>query len=216
MTKDLENAIRAMDERQRGKPRTITPPVIPPRPVLRSIVFAQLCWRGECIREIPQFRRIDILPTNEYPLGRKGHTLVSVWNTCAEEHTVGMCILDGDVAIDPLDAALMHQAITQYKDDIHLAHVKIWPKSTGLSDWTWAERKWGTNTVEEWQKLRADVDTMSFGFTYIPRRLIEQCIREGMHTWVYPNVDFNVGRVAREMKIKFRIVEGAYPKHVNF
>lgn len=180
-----------------------------------SFLYLHIAWRGEVLKDFPSFRKVDIIPTNEHPLGRKGYTLTQCWKTMKESHTKGMLILDGDVAIDPVDFALMYNAMRADNDAIHIGPSRIWPKSTGHPDWIWAHRKFGT-TYKDWKEFRTDVDTASFCFTYIPARVINACISSGMEKWIYPEVDKSVFEIARKLEIRYNVVEGCYPKHMNF
>lgn len=189
-----------------GKPPSLKP---------QSFLWLQICWQGSRIREIVGFHQVNIWPTNEYPFGRKGYTLAYCWEHMIEDHTKGMVILDGDVAVDPIDISFMQQSMVSDPNSIHIGPARIWPKSTNFSQWVWAHRKFGT-VFKDWQTYRTDVDTASFCFTYLPRTLIEKCIDQGLATWAYPNVDFNVFRVAREESIAFKVVDGCIPKHMNY
>jgi len=161
------------------------------------------------------FKHVNIYPTNEFPFGRKGYTLTRLWETAKESHTQGMLILDGDVAIDPIDFDVMYRAMRSAPTAIHIGPARIWPVSTGYSTSVWAHRKFGTSFAE-WQEFRTEVDTASFCFTYLPATLINGCISNGMENWTYPNVDKTVFEHARKMEIRFHVVDGCMPKHMHY
>lgn len=190
-------------------------------PELKSFLYLMIAWRGESIysgfaNQTPTpFRKIDIWPTNEYPVGRKGYTLATCWRTMKETHTSGMLILDSDVAIDPNDFSSMYSSMRSNSNAVHIGPSLIWPKSTGYSHVVWAHRKFGT-TFKEWREFKTDVDTASFCFTYLPSSLIEACISTGLADWTFPSVDMQVFTVARRLHIPFRVVENCHPKHMNY
>lgn len=182
----------------------------------KSFIFLQICWRGLAPYGTPNgFTKVDILPSNKYPLGQKGLTLSECWLQMSDNACQGMLILDADVVIDPVDMEAMWSCMVSDPSAIWLAPARLWPKSTGYPSWVWAHRKFGTG-MDEWQASRTDVDTGSFCFTYIPRALIEICMSNGLNRWIYPNVDDNMFRMARQNEIVFRIAKGCAPKHMNY
>lgn len=189
---------------------------------LKSFIFLMIAWKGQSIYsgfadETPgTFRKVPIYPTNEYPLGRKGYTLATCWQTMKETHTTGMLILDSDVAIDPNDFASMYNAMKANPSSICIGPALIWPKSTGYQHVVWAHRKFGTS-YDEWRKFRSsDVDTASFCFTYIPAQVWETCINNGLSEWTFPEVDRQLFETARKMHVPFHVVENCTPKHLNY
>jgi hypothetical protein len=192
-----------------------------PEPALKSFIYLMVSWRGESIytgfagNTPTPFRKIDIHPTNEYPVGRKGYTLAKCWRTMKETHTSGMLILDSDVAIDPTDFQHMYNAMRHDSSAIQIGRALIWPKSTGYSTPVWAHRKFGTS-FDEWKKDRDDVDTASFCFTYLPSKLLEACISGGMDDWTFPSVDMQVFQTARRIGTRFKVVPNCHPKHLNY
>jgi hypothetical protein len=125
-------------------------------------------------------------------------------------------ILDGDVAIDPHDHAAMVNSIRSDYSSVWIGPAKIWPISTNFSTWVWAHRKNGAARITEWQEYCTDPDTFSFCYTFLPERLLGACIQGGMAKWCYPNVDYNVVKKAQSLDIPVRVVEGCYPKHMNY
>ena len=189
---------------------------------LKSFIYLMISWKGESIYTgfsggtPTPFRKINIYPTNEYPLGRKGYTLTECWRKMKEVHTSGMLILDSDVAIDPNDFQAMYNNMRRDSGAIHVGPSVIWPKSTGYSTPVWAHRKFGT-PFDEWRKNRTgDIDTASFCFTYLPAKLIEACISGGMASWEFPSVDMQVFTTARRIGTHFKVVPNCNPKHLNY
>jgi hypothetical protein len=183
---------------------------------LKSVLKLHVGWEGGFIRKMPGYHRVDLHPTDEYPTGRKGLAISKMWELMAEEHTSGVIILDGDVAIDPHDNAAMDDATKRYPDHVNIGASIIWPISTNFSTWVWAHRRNGAKKITDWQVFTDSPDTFSFCFTYLPRRLLEACMPIGMSSWTYPQVDYNVTKAAQRLEIPMRVVENCNPKHMNY
>lgn len=147
-----------------------------------------------------------------HPFGRKGLALEQTWRHLSVKEQAGMLILDGDTVVDPHDVVMMFAAIEADPDAVHIAPAKIWPVSTGHPTWTWAHFK----NYEASRELITDPDFFSFNFTYLPRALVEASIKAGLRSWVFPRVDAQVSRVARQQGFKIRVVEDCQPKHMHF
>jgi hypothetical protein len=196
-------------------------------PALESVVHARIRWQGkECGPTPSNFRAFDVMPTAEHPFGQKGLLLTRIWQVSARVQSSGMLILDADCAIDPLDYSAMIISATTEPDVVWTAPVRLWPASTAYHYWVWGHREVLTDrdpplSNEEARKIwQSDIDdpTMfTFNFTYLPRRLIEACIRSDMATWVFPHVDEYTWQEAREAKIPVRVVRrGCAPKHLHY
>jgi hypothetical protein len=157
------------------------------------------------------FYTIHIGPEPEHPFGRKGAALAGAWRQLSRRHTDGMLIVDGDVAVDLLDLAAMRASIHDAPAAVHAAPVRLWPASTAVTDWVWGH--WDT------ERTQGQVDRVrrfSFGFTYLPRQLIGDCIRAGLEGWTFPHVDEMVSGQAVKSGTEVRLVEGCTPKHLHF
>jgi len=122
-----------------------------------------------------------------------------------------MLVLDGDVVIDPVDHDAMFAAIDKEPDAVHVAPVKLWPVSTHLDGWVWGH---GLEFFSAKDPSRPD--RFSFCYTYLPKRLLEACIKSGMDEWHYPGVDQKVSKVCRELGIPIRVARSCQPKHLNY
>lgn len=158
---------------------------------------------------VREFIDLHFGPEPGYPFGRKGLQMAGAWRQLAGDDTPGMLILDGDVAVDPFDVAVMLLAIDADPCSVLTAPARIWPVSTGAPHWVWGHGR-GEFTQEDVD----DPDRFSFCFTYLPAVLIGKCT--GLPEWEFPHVDREVARVARENGIPIRVVDGCSPKHVNF
>jgi hypothetical protein len=177
---------------------------------MADVICVRVCWNGtELPLRLSRFHKLHVSPEAEHPFGRKGLALASAWNTLAPAAD-GMLILDGDVAVDPYDVAVMMQAIDAQPLSVLVAPVKLWPASTHLKNWVWGH---GINAYS--QEDADEPNLFTFSFTYLPRLLIEDCIRVGMASWTYPNVDKRVCARAQANKCTVRIVE-CFPTHVNY
>jgi hypothetical protein len=178
--------------------------------------WIRLDWDHTAIplREAKRFFTVRVFPEPEYPFGRKGLTLTAAWNRLGANATGpncdGMVILDGDTAIDPGDFVAMNQAIGAEPTAVHVAPVKLWPASTKQPSWIWGHGK-GNFTQEDTD----EPDRYGLSFTYLPRKLIENCIKNGLETWAYPTMDVRIAQQSRKLKLPVRVVRDASPKHLN-
>jgi hypothetical protein len=180
--------------------------------LVAEIVCIRVDWDRKAIPlRIVRYHAVHVLPEPGYPFGRKGLALAGAWRQLSGPKMDGMLILDGDVAIDPLDHAVMFTAIGDEPDAVQVAPVKLWPISTHRKSWVWGHGQ------GDYSQLGMDEpDVFTFSYTYLPRALIEACIEAGMEDWTYPGVDRHVSEVARESGIPVRVVWDASPKHLNF
>jgi hypothetical protein len=158
-------------------------------------------------------RYIYVDPEPDFPVGRKGLVLARTWQTLNDDGKIkGMIVLDGDVAIDPIDVGFMYAAIDETPEDIITAPVRLWPVSTKLEGWIWGHGHdvYGPNLDD------GPTTRFSFGYTYLPGALLDKCIEKGMKEWVYPDVDRSVSKVAADMGLTVRLLKEATPKHLNF
>jgi hypothetical protein len=160
--------------------------------------------------QLPQFHTVRVAPEPGWPLGRKGLALAGAWRQMSRPQTDGLIILDGDVAVDPVDLAAMSAAVHHAPDVVHVAPVRLWT-APGTTDWVWAHWR-----AEQGQEPEPDPDRFSFGFTYLPRRLIEACIKAGLEEWTFPHVDELVAATAASIGVPARVVAGCHPKHLHF
>lgn len=166
---------------------------------------------------------LRIGPEPGAPLGRKGRVLDTAWRQLRERGTAGMLLLDGDVAIDPLDFAAMQAAIGADPGIVHVAPARLWPQSTQQDGWAWAHWDEGHGMSQEWS---AAPDRWSFNFTYIPAKVINTASSTGIEIgprkrlklaeWVFPTVDMKMNQVAKNCGVPARIVEDCFPKHLHY
>jgi hypothetical protein len=175
--------------------------------------MVRLVWDRAAVEQriSRRFYTVYVDPLPGYPLGRKGLQLATAWRTLSKRDTAGLVILDGDVAIDPRDVAAMLAAVELDPLAVHVAPVRLWPVSTKQDRWIW-----GHGQTRFSRDDPDDVDMFGFSFTYLPRRLVEACISEGMAEWAYPHVDEYTRRRARALGIRGRVVRAATPKHMNY
>jgi hypothetical protein len=180
-----------------------------------EIVNVRLDWNHTAIplRIGAKFFTVEICPQPEYPFGRKGLALARIWEQVGSGRADGMLILDGDVAIDPLDYGHMLDAIETRPDSVHTAPVMLWPVSTHLDVWVWGHGRAGRYSQEYTDD---DLDMFTFCFTYLPGKLLETCLQDGLDSWVYPHVDANVCARAQQIGTPVHLVRDARPKHLNY
>lgn len=192
-----------------------------PRPIEPvQYLFVRVLWDAHSISfplrmPFANIKEVHVAPEPTHPFGRKGLVLASAWKQATTDRPdiMGMLILDGDVMIDPHDWFMMRQAIQMEPDAVQIAPVRLWPVSLGdLPGWAWGHCRDGNFT----QEMTEDPDFFAFNFTYIPRRVIELAIAQGLKGWQFPNVDTNVSRVARNAKVPMRVVKDCSPKHMHY
>jgi hypothetical protein len=182
-----------------------------------EFVFCRVNWD----RTAPPFHMpgavrwfdLHVGPEPGHPFGRRGAAIAGAWRQLGNRGDAGMLLLDGDVAIDPLDLAAMGDAIPQTPRMVLVGPVRLWPASTMRPDWVWGHWKAGPGPGQE---MVTRPDRFGFGFTYLPRALIERAIRAGLEEWTFPNVDMKMADAARAGRIRARVVEGCHPKHLHY
>jgi hypothetical protein len=180
-----------------------------------EVILLRVDWDRTAIplgRLPGRWHTLHLGPEPGYPFGRKGHALLSAWQQVQmSRREAGMVILDGDVAIDPVDYRAMMRAITSEPPAIHTAPARLWPRSTQWQGWTWAHHR-GEPSQDECD----DPTVFSFCFTYLPRDLLTACRQAGMAKWTFPTCDSQVTQVAARAKIPVRVVKDASPKHLHY
>ena len=180
---------------------------------MESVILVRLDWDRTAIplREAKRYFTLRIAPEPEWPFGRKGLAIASAWRQLGNPAAAGMVILDGDVAIDPCDTAAMLAAVEGEPRCVHVAPVKLWPASTKRAGWGWGDGEGDFSRADP-----DDPDVWGLSLTFLPRKLIEACVKAGLETWAYPNVDRFIHREARRMRIKAWVVRDASPLHMNY
>lgn len=159
-----------------------------------------------------RWHTLRLTPEPDWPFGRKGLALLRTWQQIQmSRQEAGMVILDGDVAIDPVDYQAMMGSITREPGAVHAAPVRLWPRSTQWKAWTWAHHR-----GEPSQNDCDDPTVFSFSFTYLPRALIEGCGRAGMAKWTFPTCDSKVTQIAAQLHLPVRVVRDAHPTHLHY
>jgi hypothetical protein len=179
-------------------------------------VFVRVNWD----KTAPEFRMpgtrwfdLHVGPEPGWPFGRKGLALDGAWRQLRSRGCAGMLVLDGDVAVDPLDYAAMGGAIHADPRAVHVGPVRLWPASTMRESWAWGHWRTGAGPGQEWCE---EPDRWTFGFTFLPRRLLHAAGREGLRDWAFPGVDLRMAATAKKWGIPARVVPGCYPKHMHY
>lgn len=182
---------------------------------MAEIIMVRVNWDNTALK-IPtpgKFHDLHVNPTLEYPFGQKGMVLANAWKQLNVDNVMdGMLILDGDVAIEPIDLANMLHAIHHHDKMVVTAPARIWPRSTKRKEWSWAHWSKGPSQVMETENIR----WFSFNFTYIPKLVIEQAVKDGLMTWAYPRCDNKVSTAAFNAKVPVFVAQNVLPKHMNY
>lgn len=156
---------------------------------------------------------LHVGPEPGRPFGRRGLAIAGAWAQLGNRECRGMLMMDGDVAIDPLDLAAMGDAIGQDPAMVLVGPVRLWPASTMRPSWVWGHWTAGPGPTQE---MITEPDRWGLGFTYLPRRLLELAAAAGLKQWTFPNVDVRMSDVARRHGIRARVVEDCHPKHLHY
>ena len=181
-----------------------------------EVILVRVDWDRTAIQlgRLPgRWHTLHLGPEPGYPFGRKGAELLAAWQQVQmSRQEAGMVLLDGDVAIDPVDYRAMMACITSDPEAVWTAPARLWPRSTQYpGGWYWAHHR-GEASQDE-----CDNPTVfSFCFTYLPRRLLTACRQAGMAKWTFPTCDSQVTQVAARERIKVGVVRGASPKHLHY
>jgi hypothetical protein len=156
---------------------------------------------------------LHVGPEPGYPFGRRGLAIAGAWRQLGSRKDAGMLLMDGDVAIDPLDLAAMGDAIAATPAMVLVGPVRLWPASTMRESWVWGHWKAPHGPTQDSVERP---DRFGFGFTYLPAALLERAIAAGLEGWTFPNVDVRVSDTARRHRIRARVVDHCHPKHLHY
>jgi hypothetical protein len=156
---------------------------------------------------------LHVGPEPGRPFGRRGLALQAAWEQLGNKGCCGMLVMDGDVQIDPLDLAAMGDAIAARPRTVLIGPVRLWPASTQRESWVWGHWRSPHGPTQE---MTPNPNRWSFGFTYLPRRLLEAAARDGLADWSFPNVDVKMSDCATRHRVPARVVEGCHPKHMHY
>lgn len=181
---------------------------------MAEIVCIRENWDDTALK-IPlpgNFFTLNIRPSAEYPFGEKGKAIAGAWRQLSNNHVDGMLMLDGDVVIEPVDLSNMMAAIHTHDKMVVIAPARIWPKSTKRKRWVWAH--WSSEASQDMET--ENIRWFTFNFTYLPRKVIEQAVEDGLSTWTYPSVDKRMSDSAAKAGVPVFVAENVLPKHLNF
>ena len=181
-----------------------------------NCLFVRFNWDHTATMPLPDligrtFKDLHIGPSESYPTGRRGLAMAHYWENMRNHipDCIGMLTIDGDVAIDPVDMDAMLGAISHHRYEVVTAPIRLWYEKT----WYWAHR----DASNELSKVPGEpIVYFSFGFTFIPRELMEGAILQGLRLWCYPYVDESMSMVANDLSIKVYVTQQAQPKHMHY
>lgn len=180
-----------------------------------DVICVRMIWDRRAIElgSLPgRWHSLHYGPEAEHPFGRRGLAMAEAWSALQmSKQEAGMVLLDGDVAVDPHDVQAMLTAIHFEPAAVHVAPVKIWPKST-----TWDAWAWGHYRDRPSQERCVDPRRFGFSFTYLPRCLLAACVRAGLRRWAFPTCDTRVSATAARIGVAVRVVESATPTHMHY
>jgi hypothetical protein len=181
----------------------------------QNCLFVRFNWDHTALPYDPSapdatFKDIHLQPTPSFPVGRKGLALISYWEQMQRMRPyLGMLIMDGDVAVDPLDIHIMRIYISESPEAVITAPIRLWYEG----EWFWSHRG-AANMLNDMDP--DEIHFFSFGFTYLPKSLMEAASDAGIHAESYPYVDEFVSKLAVKMGLEIKLAEGCTPKHMHF
>lgn len=184
-----------------------------------SVICVRMDWDRTAIPlpTLPgRWHTVHYGPEPGHPGGCRGLAMSSAWDQySAGTGAAGLLLLDGDVVIDPLDLKNMLAYIHGEPQLVWTAPMLLWPASTTRKDWVWGH--WPGGPHDASQDFHYDaISWCGLGFTYLPRRLIEDCQREGLGTWRFPHVDTRICERSQFLGVEIAVARQCHPKHVNY
>lgn len=181
----------------------------------QSVLFCRFNWEHSALPYNPSikdvtFKDIHLSATPAFPVGRKGLALISYWEQMQRMRPyIGMVLMDGDVAIDPLDVRIMQICIMESPKAVLTAPIRLWYGG----DWYWSHR----GADNELDKFDPDaISFFSFGFTFLPKALLDKAAETGIASECYPYVDEFMSNLAMTMGLEIKLADGCTPKHMHF
>lgn len=172
-------------------------------------------WQGFAIDSLPAHYTLDIWPEPDYPRGREARELALLWETVRQGNVPGLLLLGCDVAADPDDYEAMCTAAFLHPEAVHTGMVKLWPASTGRTEWMWSHRGGRRGAPEATQLDPIHIAYFSLGFVYVPRKLLDIAFPTYAH-WKWGEMDVGLSELAWQYSIPIRAVYDARPKHLHF
>ena len=180
-----------------------------------SLLVVQSKWQDFAIESLTPDYELDIWPTIGYPKGREALELSRLWQKIRTDGITGVLLLGCDVAADLDDYDAMCSAAFVKPDYVHTGMVKLWPASTGRTEWMWSHRGGTLSNPVAGQHDPVHIAYFSLGFLYVPRRLMDLCF-PAHDNWRHGEMDVGMSEIAWINNIPVRAVEGATPKHLHF
>lgn len=192
---------------------------------MASVACIRLDWDRTAIPlPLPgAWHAVHVSPEPGYPAGRKGLQLAGAWDQYAGPRTDGMLIMDGDVVADLADVREMLRAIDVAPRSVWTAWARLWRPVPGVTPWPgWVWGHWAEQPSQARPAPPAREGApfpmprwFSFCFTYLPRRLIDDCRRHGLESWTFPHVDTRVSQRAQVLGLPVGVVD-CEVKHVHW
>lgn len=158
---------------------------------------------------------IPLWPDPEYPHGRKAQAMSDLWAWLRAYDTPGICWFDPDVAADPDDLAAMQAAVNADPTVIYTGMIKLWPQSTGRSEWIWSHRGGTIGAPTASQDENQPVTYFATGFLWTPAELLDLAFPAHAR-WQWLELDVQLPQLAALNHIAARTVPGCRPKHLHF
>lgn len=180
-----------------------------------KLTIVQSQWNGFRIDGLTPDHVLDVRPEPGFERGREAKLLSDLWLGVRDSGIEGLLLLGCDVAADPGDYELMQRAVTYQPRRVHTGLVKLWPASTGRSEWMWSHRGGTMGNPEAGQGDIRPVVYFSLGFLWVPRALLDVAF-PAYQGWRWGQMDTGLSELAFHHRINVQLVAGCEPRHMHF
>lgn len=109
----------------------------------------------------------------------------------------------------------MKRSVHFHPDRVFTGMVKLWPASTGRTEWIWSHRGGTLGSPEASQHPYPSPTYFSLGFLWVPRRLLDLAFPEH-DDWRWGEMDVGLSEIAFRNRIPAQAITDCRPKHVHF
>jgi hypothetical protein len=177
---------------------------------MTGVMSVRFSWQTPSALPDPgHFFEVVMTGDAEHPHGRRGMWMSRCWDYAQAHEADGLLCLDGDTAVDPVDVAVMCEAIENDDVSVHTTPVRLYPP---YDEWHWAH---GRNHYTQECVIKG-INLFGFAFTWLPGSLLNACVDAGLENWVFPMVNKNVSAIAQEKRYKVNLVPNVWPVHVHW
>lgn len=180
-----------------------------------KLIVAQTSWNGFRVKGIPVNYVLPSRAEAGYPYGRKAHLMADLWEHLEPYRPPGVLWVDPDVAGDLDDLEAMELAAAASPGNVYTGVLKLWPISTGRSDWIWSHRGGTMGNPVATKDETVPIAYVAMGFLWTPARLLSAAFPQH-RAWQYHEIDVGLSELALALGIPMYRVPDCRPKHLHF